>query len=330
VENKYDDLVKILDLINRIPSGFGPGNGGRQDNPLDPSTGTLNDLGDAIAFFQQQNFNGWSDGVVDPDKMTLREMNRLAQPTAPAQVAPPPAAPALPLDIFILFRGAASVGEQGTRDTTAEGQFKSGFNTPEYLKTHQAAAPICFVGGRDGNDKSRDAFAEALSLRGQTPNGVTIIVGQSVGGFPALNTAALLTHEGIHLDYVGISDGAFSDFTGDIVSFHPLNIRLPGLITADKKDNFFQTWGHELLNMDGGPGGFMPGTEFHGELDGFDNQDMRTQPKTKMVIRVAEMDLLLHAWPLRIRQQTATSAHVAACKDADPFINAAVSSRIKP
>ena len=82
----------------------------------------------------------------------------------------------------------------------------------------------------------------------------------------------------VQIDYLCICDGAFFDRDSEIATVNPLQINLPAGITTikAKKDNFFQTFGHELLRGQGkvGPSGFPPGVEFHGPLNSFNNDDL--------------------------------------------------------
>ena len=126
--------------------------------------------------------------------------------------------------------------------------------------------PIIFNGGTGNNDKSGEVAALVLGARGITPNGITVVLGESSGGLVALKTVLLLSGLQIKLNYVGISDGAFF-FPGSVnfISGTPQFVPPGSSVTADKMDNFFQTVGHNLLKttQQGNQGGFMAGTEFH-------------------------------------------------------------------
>jgi len=293
---------------------------------------------DAVKAFQKQVFPndpGQQDGRVG--RLTLPEMDRRLpqgrnpdRPRPDVPVDPKPPAQGLPLDIFVLFSGTPPGVVAGSRDTAAEAEFKKNFNTPAYLKTHQPAEPVCFFGGRNAEDHSKNAADEVLRLRGQTKNGVTAILGVSIGGFPALNTAALLTPK-LKLDYVAINDGAFFEGFNDINSFNPLRIRLPGGITADRKDNFSQIFGHGLLTDSRNPSGFMQGAEFHGPLEGFNNTNMALAG-TRTVGVIAAFSAVPggRQLPLAAKKPVATKAHVAAVADADPLIDKVLKSLIKP
>jgi peptidoglycan hydrolase-like protein with peptidoglycan-binding domain len=187
----------------------------------------------------------------------------------------------LPQDIFVLLEGTGNRNEEGAALFKEEELFrkKPEFNTTAYLAGHQPVAPIIFFGGRGDKDPSAKVAARVVAQRAGTPSGVTIIAGNSVGALSALKTAALVSALDVQIDYLCICDGAFFDRDGEIVTVNPLQIKLPAGITAlkAKKDNFFQTFGHELLRGQGknvGPRGFAPGVEFHGPLNSFNNDDL--------------------------------------------------------
>lgn len=270
---------------------------------------------------------------LDSDLIRASGGNPGPTPTTPGDPA------ALPLDIFVLFRlqpGATP----GTRDKASEAQFNKDTNSAAYLKTHQKAVPVCFFGGRknDGNtDKSQEAANEVIELRKKTKAGVTVILGVSIGGFPALNTALILSQQKINLSYVAINDGGWNDIEGDIISFDPLKIRIPGGIVADRKENFFQTFGHGLLKDSRGRGGFMQGTEFHGAIaTGFTDVPVpvnSTVAKFTAFVAVRNQlptPLNLVPLTLRERQPFAAMAHDEAVAGGFPRIDAVIKSLIKP
>jgi hypothetical protein len=258
--------------------------------------------------------------------------------------------PTLPRDIFVLFDGTPPGTTPGARNKAGEDRFSNTFNTEAYLKTHQPVAPIIFFGGRGVADRSREAADEVLKSRQRTEVGATVIVGISGGGFAALKCASLLSGR-VKLTYVAINDGAFFAKENDILSFKPLVIRLPGPIIADEKDNFFQTFGNEVLVDSRGPGGFMDGTEFHGKLDGgFRNkrQGLRTivlQAAFQTTLKAAAVaaggplggiaaifapESVEKLVPLLLRKPVAVKAHVAGVADATPQIEAKKKSIFKP
>jgi peptidoglycan hydrolase-like protein with peptidoglycan-binding domain len=295
---------------------------------------------DAVLAFKGPPRNILGPGQTNPDGVVgIQTIDRLdgemflRQGGGTPRVTPVDPAASNRLDIYVLFNGAPSVQVQGTEETGAKETFNKTFNTAAYLKTHKlSAVPICFFGGRGATDRSQVAAADVVKLRKQNPNGVTIVHGVSVGGRTALNAAALLTAAGIKLDYVAINDGAFFAALSDIRSFKPLRILLPGAITADRKDNFFQTFGHELLIDPRGPGGFMTGAEFHGPLDGFTPIDVRSRPRTRLIITSFEAITppVRAAMPLLVLNKVASRAHVAAVGDAAPSVEAVKRSLIKP
>jgi hypothetical protein len=208
--------------------------------------------------------------------------------------------------------------------------------TPAYLSGHQPVAPIIFFGGRGLKDPSATVAALVRAQRLANPLGVTIIAGNSVGALSALKTAALVTALGVQVDYLSIADGAFFDRDGEIASVNPLKINVPTGIKALKSDNFFQTFGHELLRGKGptGPSGFAPGVEFHGPLDStFNNDDLaKTGPNTQA--KIAEINALLRN-PLRFdtvarRIALSNQLHVAAVDDGEEKRDVVVKSLFKP
>lgn len=239
-----------------------------------------------------------------------------------------------PLDIFVQFEGALGASE-GSRNTAAENQFRNRTNTPAYLATHVPVKPIIFAGGRGANDQSAAAAGEVLLLRAVSPNGVTVVLGESSGGLPALKAAVLLTGLLIKLDYVAISDGAFFDRDGELITANPLNIRVPGTIDrAAKKDNFFQTFGHEILTNSNGPSGFEFGTEFHGPLgNGFNDVDVVT-PGSAVANLKADFDRnprINRILPGFLRKRLFSDpAHVAASRAGEAEADRVVRTLIKP
>lgn len=224
----------------------------------------------------------------------------------------------LPLDIFVHFDGGDAASE-GQRRRLAEAEFSNRFSTPAYLATHMLATAICFVGGRGEKNKAKEAADEVLQLRKSVKQGVTAIVGSSVGGLCALDCASLLSGK-VPIQYVAISDGAF--FAPAEVTFQPFKISAPkNPILASTKKNFFQTVGHELLADRRGPGGFMQGTEFHGPLEGFTNIDLAANPNSKLEREIAAGNrnrLLPEITPgrLKLLKGNADAIHTAAAEQA--------------
>lgn len=239
--------------------------------------------------------------------------------------------PSPPLDIFMKFRGAFGEG----RDTETEQRFKNAFNTQEYFLHHQAAVPICYKGMREQERFVNDAVAEAMRLRQENPNGVTILIGHSAGGVSALKAATLLTSAGVRLDYVAINDAAF--FDADVASHKPLRYNLPGGIAAEKKENYYQTVGHELLRDRHSRTGYQQGTEYHLELAGFRNISLDANGPLRMIVfksSAVEATAVAFAPAAHARQKAlrslASDAHTLACGFADDQIHRVVTSLIKP
>lgn len=245
----------------------------------------------------------------------------------------------IPQDIFALLDGTGNRFEEGARLPQEEDVFRKRpeFNTSRYLITHVPVAPFIFFGGRGGKDPSATVAALIGALRLQTKNGLTIIAGNSVGALSALRTAALVTGLGFQIDYLCINDGAFFDRDGEMTSATPLLIKVPPGIKAVKADNFFQTFGHELLRNKGpvGPSGFAPGVEFHGPLDStiFNNDDLeKTGPATKE--KILEIKARL-ANPFRFdtiskRIELSNELHVAAVDDGEEKRDAVIKAMVTP
>ncbi|MBL8727924.1 MAG: hypothetical protein JNM25_05805 [Planctomycetes bacterium] len=237
-----------------------------------------------------------------------------------------------PLDILVQFDGGDAASE-GTRQRKTEADFSAKFSTPAYLQTHLPAFGICFVGGRGSKNKAQEAAEEVVKLRTLAKQGVTAIVGSSVGALPALECAARLTGL-VKIDYLAINDGAF--FAPDEVTFAPFKIAtMKAPILATKKENFFQTFGHELLRDARGPGGFMQGTEFHGPLDGFANIDVAANPgaNLKLQMREGSQNRLLPEFTpgrLRLLKRNADLIHAAAAEQAEPEIEKEKARLFKP
>jgi len=241
--------------------------------------------------------------------------------------------PMLPLDIFVHFDGGDAASE-GQRRRLAEAEFSNKFSTPAYLQTHFVAVGICFVGGRGDKNKAKEAADEVLQLRKSVKQGVTAIVGSSVGSIAALDCAKLLSGK-VALDYVAISDGAF--FAPGEVGFDPFKISVAtSSITAARKENFFQTAGHELLREKTGTGGFMNGTEFHGPLDGFTNIDLGNNPGRELRTEIKGGRDLAAAMPpgsfgrLRLLKGHADRIHTAAADQAAAEIEKVKVALFKP
>jgi peptidoglycan hydrolase-like protein with peptidoglycan-binding domain len=241
-------------------------------------------------------------------------------------------------DIFVLLQGTGNRNEEGTRIKAQEDDFtrKAEFNTTTYLATHQPIAAVIFFGGRGLKDPSAAVAALVAALRLASPSGVTIISGNSVGALSALKTAALVSALNLTVDYLNINDGAFFDRDGEIISVNPLQIALPGGIKALKADNFFQTFGHELLRRQGpfGPSGFAPGVEFHGPLRSpFVDNDLQftgTKTRSKMVEISGKLSSFFRIDTVSSRIAFSNEVHVAAVDDGEEKRDAVMKTLIKP
>jgi len=238
-----------------------------------------------------------------------------------------------PLDIIVQFAGALGKTE-GTTDDGSRDDFANKFNTPAYLQTHQPVAPVCFFGGRGSNDRSGAAAALVVGLRLLSKNGITVVLGESSGGLPALKAAEALTKLGVKLAYVGIADGAFFQTLGEVIPFSnfPPQLAFPLGIDATKKENFFQSFGHNTLKDPRGPGGFMLGTEFHIAIkNGFRDIDMEKESRSLTGIKNDFIRLpFASSLPLAIRKFLfADPAHVAAGRAAEQLTAIEVTKLIK-
>ena len=111
---------------------------------------------------------------------------------------------------------------------------------------------------------------------------------------------------------------------------------MPAGIKALKADNFFQTFGHELLRGRGptGPSGFSPGVEFHGPLDStFNNVNLElTGTSTQATIFQISSQLASRFRFDTTAKRIAASnqLHVAAVDDGEVKRDAVVQTLIKP
>jgi peptidoglycan hydrolase-like protein with peptidoglycan-binding domain len=246
----------------------------------------------------------------------------------------------LPQDIFVLLDGTGNRNEEGARLPKEEALFgkRPEFNTSAYLSVHQPVAAIIFFGGRGAKDPSATVAALVAAQRLATPNGITIISGNSVGALSALKTAALVSTLGVQVDYLSIGDGAFFDRDGEILNVNPLSINVPAGIKAVKADNFFQTFGHELLRGKGPTGrtGFAPGVEFHGSLGPPFNNDNLELTGTSTRLKILEINARLNSRnPFKfdttsVRIELSNQLHVAAVDDSEEKRDAVIKTLIKP
>ena len=244
----------------------------------------------------------------------------------------------LPQDIFVLLDGTGNRNEEGARLPKEEDLFKKKpeLNATAYLSGHLPVAPLIFFGGRGIKDPSPTVAALVAALRVATPKGVTVIAGNSVGALSALKTAALVTALNVRVDYLAISDGAFFDRDGEILTVNPLLIKMPGGIKALKSDNFFQTFGHELLRGRGtpGPSGFPNGVEFHGPLDStFNNVNLElvgTSTRAKIFEISAQLRQFFRFDTTAKRIAASNQLHVAAVDDGEEKRDAVIKTLFVP
>ena len=248
----------------------------------------------------------------------------------------------LPQDLFVLLDGTGNRNEEGARLEKKEALFKAKpeFNTAAYLAGHLPVEAIIHFGGRGAKDPSATVAALVAALRFTSPNGVTIIAGNSVGALSALKTAALVTTLGstlgFQLDYLSIADGAFFDRDGEIIRVNPLQIVVPGGIKAKKADNFFQVFGHELLRGKGtvGRSGFPTGVEFHGPLDSsiFNNEGLEftgARTRAKIVEIAKTLSTFLRFDTIASRIAASNRLHEAAVEDGENLRDVVVLQLIK-
>lgn len=329
VETADPDAVKrIQSALNQLGFTGADGKPLEEDGRYGPNTVF------AVKQFQQTVFTNPQefDGRVGP-----KTIDKLDDALAQQKPRPRPQIELeeKPQDIVVNFSGVGDAALEGQPDPASRANFLIR-NTSAYLLSHRPLQAICFFGGRGGKDRSEEAVRQVVALRAERLTGVTIVIGISVGGFAALQTAAKLTARSIKLDYVAINDGAFFAHRElqDIQSFNPLLIKSPGNIVASRMQNFFQTFGHEILAQQGGPGGIMPGAEFHGRISGFsENIDVSKRPSMQTVIKI--WNAIPRSGnptnlPLAVRKPIAIKAHVAAVHDGFPDINAVLDSLIRP
>lgn len=254
---------------------------------------------------------------------------------------PQPPEKGLPQDIFIRFNPIDNLAQEGQPDPVRFEIVNKRFNTEAYLKTHRALRIITFFGGRDDKDPSEQAAQIANLTRSSTPDGKTIIVGASAGGFSVLNTAAKLTKLGVPISFIGIADGGFFVESNDIESFGKMpttspTIRLPGPIKADDTLNVFQTFGIEVLNKASDPNnnGIAPGAEWYGKMTGFNNMPLTAQNNA----RLRTLMLAHQAFPAADKDRTlaarkklfADPAHIEAVAQGEVLIATAVEKLLAP
>lgn len=338
VANKQTDQQKVIGLLASIPEA----QGGKQTawaTPILPGgDGSCpSDLVDAILGFQKfwkaKGSLFVADGVVDPNKNSLKKLNALASGAPPAPPAPKPTA-AKPLDIIVRFTG----GPGGNRrDEEREKDLRRTLNTDAYLKTHNPIEAICFSGFREQEQFVDAAVADVVRRRGEIGQGVTIVIGSSAGGVSALKAAAKLSEKSVRLDYVGINDAAFfSNGTLNEVIFKPaFAIDLAGkvlggkTIAADLRENFFQTAGHNMQSSLTTATGFVAHAEFHGPLAGFVNRDLGTHPRV-LAVRAAFAAAGAAAAIPKVRDKFAAQVHKTAGGVAEGPIAERVAKLVKP
>lgn len=317
-------LQKALNKIGELPSEL-------------PENGTFDaTMAGAVARYKKNrgilNYAGQIDDIVG--KLTITAIdNELVARNRRGRLLELPVEPPLTglkqQDIVIQIAGTGNLAMQGLPDPGGAAEFTAR-NTPSYLKTHDPLVPLCFFGGREGSDNSLTVASAAAAIRQKSPLGRTIIIGISVGGLIAAKIASILTGRSIHLDYVAINDAALIAHGSlqEVASFNPVTAVSTGAIKADRMDNFFQSFSHDVLKMKDGPNGFMPGTEFHGRFTNgpFVNQSLDDRGK---VLAVKAQFAIAHAassglLPLAARKKFADLAHVAAVQVAFGIIDPVV------
>jgi hypothetical protein len=342
VTNNSEDQRKIIELLAKIPKSQG---GKKEDWTTPPASPPLpgpnkscpTHLVDAIWDFQL-HWKKWGvfrniDAVVDPGMNTLKQMNKLASGGSIDPPSPPIDPKTKPLDIILRFTGGpGGLGPDGGREQALSREL----NTVAYLETHQPLKAICFTGFREQEKFVDGAVADVVRLRGETSQGVTIVIGSSAGGVSAIKAAVKLTEKNIPLAYVGINDAAF--FHSEMTFKPAFAVQLKA-VTGGKpiapdalKENFFQTVGNEWQFDRDHPTGFLPWGEFHGPLDGFVNHDMQGKPKVQAVIKAYESAKGASPVPLppSTRKHFADLVHREAGGAAEAPIGSRIKGLIKP
>jgi pimeloyl-ACP methyl ester carboxylesterase len=341
VKNNAEDQRKVVKLLAAIPKS----QGGKKEEwgtpPLAGPDGTcpkllVDAIWDFQVFWKKQGLFHNIDAVVDPNMNTLKQLNKLASGGSVDPPNPPNDPTTKAQDIILRFTGAPNGnGPDGAREQALSREF----NTAGYLATHKPLKAICFQGFREQEQFVDGAVAEVARLRGETSQGVTIVLGSSAGGVSALKAAVKLTEKNIRLAYVGINDAAFLSSKGEVLFKPSFAINLKA-VTGGKaidpdalKENFFQTAGHEWQFDRKHPTGFAFYAEFHGPLDGFVNNDLRDKPKVLAVIssyNAAAFAASPNDLPVAARDHFAASVHRAAGGAAEAPIGARVKGLIKP
>ncbi len=324
VRNLSVDQRQIISLLSRIPES----NGGRQaawssDLPLEELDGNIKkSVADAIFEFQKYWLGRgvtMADGVVDPTGHTLKQLNLLADGGS-TPVAPVTPKSRLPLDILVRFDGAT--GGFGTPNLDEETEIRNAFSLPIYHATHQPIEPVCYFGGHNASDPAQKAAQRVIELRRNSPEGITIIIGASVGGLSALNAAAMLGSAGIRLAYIALADAAFWKSETPVVFQPSLKIMYPQTIQSDRKENYFQTWGHSLLSD-------LNVAELHGPIVGFGqgNVDLSNDPSLEHLKTQYKFDPLSSVYT---ESRYSNKAHGKIVAVAERRIDAVVRSLIVP
>jgi hypothetical protein len=138
------------------------------------------------------------------------------------------------------------------------------------------------------------AVEDARNANGFSP-GVVCIYGSSSGGRVSLDLASELTSRGIPIAYIGIQDAAFFPNETQSVPLEQANRQAndpevsntpefvqPGLISADKKQSFFQRWVNHTRRLRSKQWtSSMAFGEIHGNVLGFEPVDRSVAVLTK-------------------------------------------------
>lgn len=284
VDNRDQDQQKIITLLAKISDDDG---GKERDwRVLPPSGGDghcPDDLVDAIFKFQKH----WHekgrlfvvDGVVDPDKNSIKLMNQLASKTPP-----PNPTRKKEVDFIIRFRGGIPLDATQNLNFPLFELYKKKPNRRHVAITKSSsrsndASLVNEVLTEIDRELTKDPAGEEL--------GAIFINGNSIGGRNAVELAVELTRRRKRIKFVGIADAAL--FNDGIRLNQPLPSSTPSVasnkpkwfpppIAANVKHNHFQNAENRWKESFHGKlwTGHIPfvRNEFHGEIDGFSNEEI--------------------------------------------------------
>jgi hypothetical protein len=213
--NKPEDVQKVLTMLN----GINPNNGGRKGNPLVAPVDDVT-LSNAIQQFQKKTYAGWSDGVVDTDRKTARDMNARFAADSPDA---PPDKKVPHRDVVVHILGDLPGQPQGKEFDTGGGHPTIGIprieafdqeinGSPGYEDAHGKVVHRQWIGGDALSAGDPTAAIVKFIKANRDPQGRIFIVGASRGALNALQVAMRLRLANITPDYVAAIEAFFNDF----------------------------------------------------------------------------------------------------------------------